>query len=168
MTFTISKIKTAGAELATLNRAILRAEKIQFVPTEQAPSTYKALSAWRSEALSGRAFPVYSGASENAIYSSSANIEFRAVHDWHHLKNKADFSRSGELRAILSHYKRLKGLGATPEALRVFLADTAGQVWHYYTHKSFLTNQIETVRAWLNSPRDMGQIQRFINTYAEL
>ena len=130
-------IKKYAKELEKLNAQLIKNLIIQYTPCSDAPNNWKTLSKYTHKDT----IPVYSGASKTAIYSEAGNIAFRAVHDYFHLLLRADFSQSGERRAIMQHARELKELGCSPQALKVFLHDTWSQVKYYYKHKQFINNQ---------------------------
>lgn len=100
--------------------------------------------------------PVYAGASKNTIYKFAyQNFNFRAVHDFCHLKKDANFTLKGEKTAIWEQYIQLviwleKAGKRSRNVLKLFLIDTVLQIEYYYETKSYVENQIEFAQEKLN------------------
>lgn len=118
--------------------------------TESAPSTFKELVEYRH----CNVLPVFSGGSDKTIYKHAyQNYNFRFVHDLHHIKLNKDFSFEGEKMTIKSHFEKFRRWSFTAssitdcvirrDALKLFLADTIGQIKYYYREGEYVDNQLE-------------------------
>lgn len=150
---TREEILKAGKMLNAINELLIKEFKIGYYITDKAPEKYSELQKFK-----GQIIPIFSGGCKDTIYPEQyMNYNFRAVHDYCHLHTDSDFSEEGEKRAIYNHYFTTfyKLPLSMPErerliCLKVFLADTLGQVKYYYTHKQFVKNQIGFVESIVN------------------
>ena len=150
------KLFECSSLINEFNEYFLKLMNIGFYLSENAPNKFKDLKEYQDS----KVIPVYSGASSNSIYDQPyKNYNFRAVHDFHHLKLNVDFSYQGEAKSISSHYGKLKfwllnNVDNEADRLlikKIFLADTIGQVEYYYKTKKFLDNQRIFVISYVNS-----------------
>lgn len=125
-----------------------------YDPTENAPSSYKALRVYWSESQRKRVpLPVFSGGCESTIYTSAeGNYAFRFLHDVAHCILEADFSNEGEAKAIKWLGDKLSAkFGKDSLEYKLYMADTMGQVAYYAIHKRFVTDQLAYVLTLLET-----------------
>jgi hypothetical protein len=111
--------------------------------SENAPRTLKAL---KDEYRSRGRITVYSGGSDKTIFDDAGvNQDFRAWHDWCHLRLDADFSPRGEAMACdlqAAHIRVRYGAGETGrELVKLLEAEVIGQSLYYQKYKEYVDDQ---------------------------
>lgn len=124
-----------------------------YFVTKDAPNNWEALKEYKENNV----IPVFAGGGNHIYRSDFMNYNFRAMHDFCHLITGGDFSYGGESKAIRYQYNLLeKELSYILPNLRkcivkIFLADTIGQVEYYYKTKEFLKDQKQYVITLTNN-----------------
>ena len=113
-----------------------------FKLSSKAPESYKELQKYKVS----KVIPIADYSSDTSVYGKNYNTLFRFWHDVCHLENDASFSKEGEYKAIDAQAKRLKEMGASGLAMRIFLIDTKGQVDYYFKHNEFVNDQQRFMR----------------------
>lgn len=140
---------------ACIDKKILD-DNILWVASNDAPNDYKSmLSSIADKGL----YVVYSGASENSIFTTNEyNFKFRALHDHGHCKNNLSFSfkdekKLGLIQANELYWIALK-LGYSYEiAYNVFdlvHADIVGQIEFYEKTGEYVKDQKSFVLDYIN------------------
>lgn len=138
--------------LAMHNRALAQRLKLKPIPVDNAPETYKELvklKPYIMDCIENHMtieMPVYSGGSENTIYTDKwDNYKFRAIHDFIHIMYGLRFTEADECKVCDIHADMLRKHGASDYVIKLLEADVKGQVRYYYKHKKFVENQLEFI-----------------------
>lgn len=145
-------VRYEGADLARRIRQVVervqREQGITYIGVPDAPSDFDMLRLELNRALRTGQFRVFDGACENTIYPSAQhNMEFRFLHDLHHLSGNFDFSIGGEVSTHLALAERLFGFqpkwsaGLLPMH-KVYMIDSIGQTYvSTFGNGTFVTDQ---------------------------
>lgn len=152
-TVTNGSISKAVEELKQLHKFLIDKYSIKWYPTDDAPESYQELR--RRFALMD-SIPVANYGCENSLYDffggdQTANMEFRAVHDWIHVMNDLKFNTGDEITVAEHHLMFAMKYGLSPLALQLLEIDTAGQVLYYDKHGEFVKNQSNFVMSQWNT-----------------
>ncbi len=104
-----------------------------YVDKEHAPSSFPELvEEWSHSVKTGLAFPVWSGCSDNTIYTSKgANYAFRFWHDSIHATRRLGFDTDDELAIGAEQMKVIQAeFGMYSLEALIMYADTIGQTTH--------------------------------------
>ncbi len=160
----------AAAASVLLSRAIdslaadtVAATGIAYAPMADAPDSFDALLNEYSVATMTRVLPVWDGASDATVYDGAdTNYAFRYWHDMGHVQFDCDFTPAGETALQLQyHTQAVAGKLAVlyPNsghaallALRLYIADTIGQIEYSVRHGAFATDQREFCLAYVTDP----------------
>lgn len=145
-----SDLNNAIAEVSFLIKCqaiTLRAYGWTWYPTEQAPSSFKALKASLGDS---KRIPIESNGCDTSIYGDAlVNQMFRFWHDVIHLENNLPFDQASESKVAAMHLAVGREFGLSPLALEILESDTRGQVAYYFKHKQFVSNQLAFVTSCL-------------------
>lgn len=125
-----------------------------YIESDDAPNTYEELwNEYKHCNATRQPFRVYSGASDNTIYTSrEGNWAFRFWHDVTHIHTQSAFDLVGEARvASVTCDEIAKVFGKTSVEYKLFALDTIGQSAYNHAHGKFPDNQLEFVRKMLIS-----------------
>ena len=127
-----------SALFPSVETEILREVKrlgLTFEAREDAPSTFEALVTQ----CPGKYLIVWSGGSENTIWSSSeVNYAFRAWHDYIHVQYNLPFTLEGETAVSRIQQSRLSMF-----ARQIILIEVELQAKHFLSTGEFISNQRE-------------------------
>lgn len=123
--------------------------------TATAPDNHPALlEAYRRAQVTGK-LDIWNGASEDAIYPAAINMKFRFWHDMGHIQHGLTFTPDDE-RELQERYHiwELRHLGLDVDSLpmRLYVADTVGQIDYIVAHDKFPDNQAAFARAYVLDP----------------
>lgn len=126
-----------------------------YIDTEQAPNSFEDLQeAYKHSALTHDPLPVFSGASDNTIYTSKeGNWAFRFWHDITHVANGLAFTLAEEVECSSIQAEQVsKYFGTDSLEYRLFVADTIGQSVYAALHGGeFPKDQLSYVKTILRS-----------------
>lgn len=130
--------------------------------TAVAPNTHPALmEAWKRAQVLGY-LDIWNGASEDAIYVPEVNLEFRFWHDMGHISTGLTFTPEDERELQERHHiGELLNLGLVRDELpmRLYVADTIGQIEYSTAHGDFPGNQKAFAQAYvLDKPRALETV----------
>lgn len=168
MTTTVSSAEWAHAGRALSRRIVRLASVVQaksgIAPnfTDPAPDNYPALLAAYKRAQVSGTLDIWSGASDDAIYPAEINGQFRFWHDMGHIEHGLSFTPEDETELQERyHVWELRNLGLDKDslAMRLYLADTIGQIEYSTAHKAFPGDQAAFARAYvLDKPRALDLV----------
>jgi hypothetical protein len=120
--------------------------------TDPAPDNYPALlAAYERAQVTGR-LDIWNGASDSAIYPAAINVQFRFWHDMGHIAHGLSFTPDDERELQERHHiQELRGLGLDMDSLpmRLYVADTIGQIDYILAHDVFPTDQAGFAHAYV-------------------
>jgi len=130
--------------------------------TAEAPDNYPALlAAWERSKVTGT-LDIWNGASEDAIYPAEINMKFRFWHDMGHIAHGLSFTPEDE-RELQERYHiwelRNLGLDAAGLPMRLYVADTIGQIEYIQAHHVFPADQAAFARTYvIDKPRALETV----------
>lgn len=158
MTTTVTSAEWAHASRALSRRITRLALEVKANSgirprfTADAPNNHPdLLKAYEKAQITGE-LDIWNGASDSAIYPADVNFQFRFWHDMGHISHGLTFTPEDETELQERyHIWELRNLGLDTDSLplRLYKADTLGQIEYMITHRVFPEDQAAFARTYV-------------------